>query len=293
MSAEDSRGVGGDTVFVIPVGPNCQADFVSDTIESVRHFAPLARIVVVDDSRRALGAELGERYEFTNLLAGAHGLLGSLYLNLSDGFKEALTQPFQVLVRLDTDALISGSDFEIKAIKTFNADPSVGSLGSFRVGYNCIGIRDTTWAKRRLLTYLATRGWRKPRQAQLILGLLRRARKHGYKLGDSIMGGAAVYRYDAVVALDESGLLGRPELAEIGLQEDHLFGLCLLSLGFQLGEFGNQYDDLPMGVDWKGLPAAPSELIELGKSIIHSTKRFEAMDERTIRQEFRSARLGS
>ena len=290
MSAEGSLDVGGDTAFVIPVGPNCQADFVSDTIESIRHFAPKARIIVVDDSRRALGAELGERYELTNLIASAQGLLGSLYLNLSDGFKEALAQPFQVLVRLDTDALISGSDFEFKAIKSFSADPKVGSLGSFRIGYNCIGVRDTSWAKRRLLVYLATHGWRRPRQAQMILGLLRRARKHGYKLGDSIMGGAAVYRYDAVAALDESGLLGRPELAEIGLQEDHVFGLCLLSLGYQLGEFGNQFDDLPMGVDWKGLPAAPAELIELGKSIIHSTKRFKEMDEGAIRQEFRSAR---
>jgi hypothetical protein len=45
-----------------------------------------------------------------------------------------------------------------------------------------------------------------------------------------------------------------------------------------------------MGVDWKGLPAAPKELMDLGKSIIHSTKNFEAMDEQAIRNEFRSAR---
>jgi hypothetical protein len=45
-----------------------------------------------------------------------------------------------------------------------------------------------------------------------------------------------------------------------------------------------------MGVDWRVLPAAPKELMELGKSIIHSTKSFGLMDEQAIRDEFRSAR---
>jgi hypothetical protein len=61
----------------------------------------------------------------------------------------------------------------------------------------------------------------------MIAGLLLRAHKQGYKLGESIMGGAAVYRYEAVAALNETGLLGRADLAGMGLQEDHVFGLCL------------------------------------------------------------------
>lgn len=282
--------VGSHTVFVIPVGPSCQPDFVADTLDSVRYFAPMARIIIVDDSRRGLGVELGERYELTVLEARARGVFGGLYLNLSDGFKEALTQPFRILVRLDTDALISGSDFEVKAIDSFNSNPHLGSLGSFRIGYNRIGVRNTHWAKQRILIYLTVHAWIKPRAARMIVGLLRRARKHGYKLGEAIMGGAAVYRYEALVALDEYDLLGRAELAGTGLQEDYIFGLCLFSIGFQLGEFGDKFDDLPMGVDWGALPAAPKELMELGKSIIHSTKKFESMDEHAIRNEFRSAR---
>lgn len=287
---EGQCGVGSDTVFVIPVGPTCQPDFVADTIDSIRYFAPMARVVVVDDSRRGLGVELGERYQLTVQEARAHGVFGGLYLNVSDGFKEALTRPFRILVRLDTDALIAGSDFEVKAIERFNSDQHLGSLGSFRIGYDRIGIRNARWAKQRILLYLAIHSWTKPRAAQMIAGLFLRARKQGYKLGDSIMGGASVYRYEAVAALDENGLLGRAELAGIGLQEDYIFGLCLFSVGYHLGEFGNRFDDLPMGVDWRTLPAAPMELMELGKSIIHSTKNFEAMDEQAIRSEFRSAR---
>jgi hypothetical protein len=282
--------VGDDTVFVIPVGPKCQRDFVVDTLESIRYFAPKSRIVIVDDSRRGIGVELAQRYELTTLNARAQGLFGSLYLNLSDGFKEALTQPFQILVRLDTDALIAGSDFEMKATNCFSADEHLGSLGSFRFGFNGVGVRNTEWAKRRILKHLVTHAWREPRSTLKFARLVLRARKHGYRLGEAIMGGAAVYRYEAVLQLEEAGLLGRLELAQTGLQEDHIFGLCLYSLGYHLGEFGGRFDDLPMGVAWRGLPAAPSELLALGKSIIHSTKSFDAIDERAIREEFRAAR---
>lgn len=290
ISPEGPRDVGIDTVFVIPVGPECQPDYVADTIDSIRHFAPMARIIVVDGSRRGLGVELATRYQLTALEASAYGLYGSLYLNLSDGFREALTRPFRILVRFDTDALIAGSDFEAKAIGCFNLDQYLGSLGSFRIGYDCIGIRSARWAKRRTLLYLASNALINPRQALMVASLLLRAHKQGYKLGDSIMGGAAVYRYEAVEALNNAGLLGRIELAKMGLQEDYIFGLCLFSIGYHLGEFGNRFDDLPMGVDWKTLPAAPKELIERGKSIIHSTKNFEGMDEQAIRKEFRSVR---
>ena len=104
------------------------------------------------------------------------------------------------------------------------------------------------------------------------------------------MGGAAVYRFEAVQALRDSGLLGRDDLADTGLHEDYIFGLCLLSIGYQLGEFGDAFDDLPMGVNWVGLPASPKELMERGKSIIHSTKSYQGMDEQAIRREFRSVR---
>jgi hypothetical protein len=290
MSQESKSGVGADTVVVIPVGPTCRLDFVADTIESVRFFAPKARIIIVDDSGAGRGVELERRYNVTVVAATAHGLFGSLYMNLSAGFDEALRQPFRILVRLDTDALIAGDDFESKAIDAFEADQRLGSLGSFRVGYDGIGLRDASWAKRQILIYFALRSWRTPRAALIVVRLLARARRNGYKFGESIMGGAVVYRYEAIDALKAAGLLGRAEITGTGLQEDHLFGLCLFSLGYRLGEFGNRHDDLPMGVAWRGLPASPEELIERRKSIIHSTKSFQSMNEEAIRREFRAAR---
>lgn len=289
MNRESQPAVGADTVVVIPVGPTCRLDFVADTIDSVQFFAPLARIIIVDDSGRGRGAELERRYRLTVVTATAHGLFGSLYLNLSAGFMEALQQPFKILVRLDTDALIAGDDFEKKAIDSFEADLHLGSLGSFRIGYDQ-GLRDPRWAKWRIIVFFALRSWKSPRAALTLTRLLVRARRHGYRLGESIMGGAVIYRYEAIAAMKEAGLLGRAELTATRLQEDHIFAICLLSLGYQLGEFGNQDDDLPMGVHWKGLPASPRELLERGKSVIHSTKSFESVDEEAIRKEFRAAR---
>ena len=286
----DPASVGGNSVFVIPVGPQCRAEFVADTMESIQQFAPKARVILVDDSRRGLGAQLAGRYHVTVREARAPGVFGGLYLNLSEGFKEALAQPFRILVRLDTDALIAGSDFESKALALFDSDPHLGSLGSFRVSFSGVKVRNQRWARLRIITYFALKAWRKPRAGQTVVSLLRRARKHGYKFGESIMGGAAVYRYEAVAALDEAGLLGRAELAEIGVHEDHFFGLCLFATGFTLGEFGNKFDNLPMGVSWRGLPADPKELLALGKSIIHSTKGFHGTDEGAIRREFQVAR---
>jgi hypothetical protein len=282
--------VGRDSVFVIPVGPTCQIEFVADTIDSIQYYAPLSRIILVDDSLSGIGIELADRYELTCVKTKVHGLFGNLYLNLSVGFREALAQPFRILVRLDTDALITGSDFEAKAIQCFEDGDHVGSLGSFRIGYDQVGIRNRNWAKHRIIEYLLLRAWKRPRNGLTVVRLLLRARANGYRLGESIMGGAVVYSHEALVALDAADLLGRSELAGIGVHEDHVFGLCLCSIGFHLSEFGNKFDDLPMGVDWRTLPATPEELMKLGKSIVHSTKSYGSLDERAIRSEFRAAR---
>jgi len=63
------------------------------------------------------------------------------------------------------------------------------------------------------------------------------------------MNGAALYRDKAIKAWDANRLLGRVELADVGLQKDYILDVCLLSIGFRLGDFGNRFNDLPVSVD--------------------------------------------
>ena len=47
---------------VIPVGPACRLDYVSDTIESVRHYVtPSHVIIVLDDSGKGTGMAIKEQ----------------------------------------------------------------------------------------------------------------------------------------------------------------------------------------------------------------------------------------
>jgi len=104
------------------------------------------------------------------------------------------------------------------------------------------------------------------------------------------MGGVAVYSHLAIAALGDSGLLPSLALAGTSLEEDHIFALALRSIGFALADFGTEHDDLPFGVKHVGLPAHPDMLLAKGKALIHSTKRYEDLDERQIRAIFAAAR---
>ena len=132
----------------------------------------------------------------------------------------------------------------------------------------------------------------RPRTAVAAASAVARAKRHGYNLGESIMGSVAVYSHQAIAALGDADLLPSRALAGTVLEEDHIFALALRSIGFGLADFGTGRDDLPFGVKRVGLPAHPDVLLAKGKALIHSTKRYEDLDERQIRAIFAAARRG-
>ena len=213
------------------------------------------------------------------------GTHGALYLSLSAGFKAALRERFDVLLRLDTDGLVAGSGYEARAARYFEEHPRTACLGSYRIGYDG-GTRSFAWARRQLARYLLRHAIRDPGAAARVGMLLARGLRHGYEPGESVLGGACLYSYRAISALFDAGVLGDHNLARTGLEEDHIFALALRSLRFDFAEFGNREDDLPMGVKWIGLPASPAELVSKGKNIIHSTRGWNELDEAEIRGIF-------
>ena len=91
-----------------------------------------------------------------------------------------------------------------------------------------------------------------------------------------------------VQALEDANLLGRRELRDIKLGDDHLFGLLCAAAGFASADF--ERASSPLGLTWRGLPYSPAELLRQNKKIVHSTRFWNDMRETEIRQIFRHAR---
>jgi hypothetical protein len=274
---------------VVPVGPNCRVEFVRDTLDSIDYFVDGRTLIVMDDSGSGTAAKAVGVREATVLPASTSGLRGGLYGSLAAGFNAALASDFEILLRIDTDGLVAGADFAEDASRIFSSETKTGALGSYTTGYDG-GRRSFTSPRNRLAWELTVGVFRDTRLALRLWSLFLRAIRRGYVPGEHVMGGVVVYSHAAVKALKEAGALDDHVVARSKLQEDHLFGLYLRSLGFTLANFGQRGDSLPMGVKHRGLPAAPDELIAGGKSLIHSTKFFGDMDEAGIRASFAAAR---
>jgi hypothetical protein len=272
---------------VVPVGPTCDPAFIDDTLASIEFYCqPGYRLILADDSGRDLRPLLRRASEATIVPARAQGLFG-LYTNLSTCFLTALDEPFDILLRLDTDALVIGSGFEALAADFFRAHPSVGILGAHDWDYD--GTPADKSRERLKIFWQLTAGWLlQPGTSALIARLILRARHHGYYLGESVDGGVCIYSRAAVETLRDNSLLGERRLAEskAKLHEDHLFGLALRSCGMELADFGAFDDELPIGCHLGSLAAAPRDLLAAKKALVHSTKRWDSMDERAIRDCF-------
>ncbi len=285
-------------VVVMPVGPNLRYDFVLDTVDSIKRYATgSCQIVIVDDSGAGVGARLLQDEPSVDVIVteGAQGLYGGLYVGTSLAFAHVLANyDFSVLLRLDTDALVIGSDAEDQAIRYFADHPDVGMLGSYRFG--CDGVRrDFTPARRLLKKEIAISSLLLAPQRFKRFWFLRanvaRAVANGYELGEHCLASAVFFSSACVRALAAEKLLNRSELQTSRLGDDHLFGLLTVAAGFKIADFATH--DLPIGVRWRGLPFAPQELLDRKKRLIHSTRFWNDMNEEQIRDFFRVIRAAT
>jgi hypothetical protein len=275
-----------DMPVIVPIGPYCNESFVRDTLDSIIAFCPEPRIILVDDSEGPLVSLLATEYDAERIKAPAHGTKGALYLNLSRAFATALREPFPFLLRLDTDARLLNSGFLQKTNDVLRKNPNIGCLGSYRWGYDGAA-RSRKWQRNRLLARGLASVLLSPHSSYTIWNTILRAKRHGYLLGESVLGGACIYSYRALALLEANKMLSNPALAWTQLEEDHIFSLCIRAVGMELYDFCGDSEEFPFGVKHRGLPASPSELVLRGKSIVHSTKFFGQLTESDIRSEFR------
>jgi len=274
---------------IIPAGP---ADDVADTVASVVHFTSAPRfIVVIDDTGRAVRETLEASSTDVHVIPAppdAPGVLGGLWVKLAAGYRYVLDNfSFDVILRLDADALVIGHGIARSASERFATDDRLGMLGSYRLGYDG-GHRDWEPAARILDRECGLRGIDRPRMRHLLRTLRSIAVENGYVRGEHPLGGAYLHSKSAVHAIAERGWLELSPLRHSHLGEDHIFALLTRAAGFEIGDFAGPDD--PMALEWKGLPAGPAELLARHKVITHSVRSWGQLNEAEIRTAFAKAR---
>jgi hypothetical protein len=279
-------------IVLIPVGPmgsSYQYDDIIDTLNSIIYYTtPDRRIIIQDNS---FPMHLGERLKqtFPDLLVVRtpqnYGLYGGLYKAESLALIFAHTAfNFQVLVRMDIDAIITGKGLEDDALDFFKDNPKVGLLGNYLTSGEGVD-----WPNDQIQAQTNFLGWLRDRQrSDYLRKLVSMAKANGYKPGDHILGGACIFSAALVEKLVRQGFLLREELRRAKLQNDHIFGLLCKAAGMDMADFHSE--SKPMAVAWKGLPLSPQELVEKNKKLVHSTRFWKDMNEEQVRLFFRARR---
>jgi hypothetical protein len=270
-------------VVVVPAGPK---DDAADTLRSVLCYADPELVLVIDDTHgRGIGLDDPRVVVFTPP-DSPPGPFGGLSVKLAAAYRYVVEHAeFDVLLRLDTDALILGPGIAEAAAGRFARDPMVGALGAYRVGPDGRN-RDWTPARKMVQAELGLRGMRHPAVRRRVRALVAAAPE--YVHGEHALGGAVLFRGDTVRQWYRRGMLDYPELGDSLLGEDHLFGLLTVAAGYRIGDFSGPQD--PLAVRWIGLPAAPEELLAAGKLITHSVRSWQDLQEAEIREYFAARR---
>ncbi len=274
---------------LIPAGPD---DPVADTVESCFTYldGPLS-IVVVNDGGAKVADELrpfGDRITVVDAPGTQpSGRQGKLWSNLALGFAWlADTVDCDVVVRLDTDALIIGYGLVEKARARFASEPDGGLLGANRYGPDG-GTRVWSGVARTIMRETGPFGLRDPGLRRQLRSLERSAKANGYRRGEHALGAISLMSGPALRALRHTNTFDLT-FPTSRLGDDHLLGLATYAAGFRIGEFSRPGD--PLAVVWRGLAESPDALVARGVAGIHSVRSAPGWDHAAIRAYFAERR---
>jgi hypothetical protein len=256
----------------MPVGPNAPVHDVQDTLDSVAYYLPEAQIVITDNSDQGLGEQAAESRPKCTVIRTSEpkGAWGALWVNQSKGIRYALDNlSFDILLKLDDDALVVGHGLGAKAREIFDRHPKVAILGAYQYDWDG-SVRNIEPAAYMLHRELGVIGLLNPRKRKQWLPLRRlyaQAKQHGYVDGEHCFGASAVFRKDFLQQLHP--LLGEETFASSRLGEDQLFGLMAKADGWSMHDFAT--GDMPLALAWRGMPCEPDDL-PASKLLIHSVR---------------------
>jgi len=283
------------------------AEFVQDTLDSVIAHMPAEEcaICLLDNTPdgafedcstgavRRFYVRRAEVYPFADV---PQSPLGPLWLEQMRILADLRTRyDFEIVLRLDTDALVTGHAPHRDIIVAARQNPDVGIFGAFTVrGDGKDKSADMKKVGRMLLSEMSI--WRKRRKilrnlryglrALTLKRLYRKARRHGYEAGFTVTGGAAFITRGVVDRWAEMSMKAKSSIRYSELTDDVLFGLSVYAAGYRLAEAPAGI----MGVNWVGLPFDPPEITRRGIKVIHSVKAADLAAQSEIRAHFKAVR---
>jgi hypothetical protein len=178
------------------------------------------------------------------------------------GLRAALARyDFDVLCKLDTDALVTGAGLGAAAAQRFAADPGIGQLGT--VGMRADGVPEDYSYDAWLLAH--ERRW-----SRTVRDRLARAQAGGYA-GEKAHGGVYVLSRAALEAIAAAGdLRSNPPWWSL-MPEDLWMSLAVYAAGFRLGSWGAPGEPIASASKW--LPVPLAEIGSRGLLAVHSVRR--------------------
>ena len=290
-------------MVLIPAGPATVREYLDDTIDSVnQHMGPSnCTVAVLDDSRDGRFDDI--RGAFPNLVVvkaadydeGTRTVKrGSLFSKEIRALRVLLEEhQFDILLKMDTDALIIGDSPQRDVLAFMAQHPRVGMVGAYHRRGDGSDKAPAMAAKgRQLAEETRLRSvFRNPALMMTLRRLAKRAEAHGYTPGDTCTGGAYFLSSAVVQAMRKRGFLDLGVLRYSALSEDSLMALLCCASGYCLSDMPEDCDIL--AINWRGLPMPLEALVSRNKKIVHPIKDGDGVLEADVRAHFRTRRAGS
>jgi hypothetical protein len=255
-------------------------------------------VVVLDDSRRDKFACVADLFPNAVVLRtpdyreGARSSTrGSLFGKQIHALKWLIEHyRFEVLLRMDTDAIMIGDAPHEDVLAFLKTQPTVGMVGAFTRRGDGSDKRPAMMSKgRELSKEVRLRfGFRNLALATTLRRLVRRAEAHGYRRGDMCTGGAYFLSSTAIRAMEEQGFFDLEQLGHSHLMDDALTALLCCAAGYRLSDMPE--DDDILAINWRGMPMAPEMLVSKSKKIVHPIKDDDPTVEPGVREFFQRRR---
>lgn len=270
-------------VYLILCGPGELAP-LSDTLDSIAAFEGAgAKVIVVEDATPDVRwPQVRARHPAVDVVRMRWPTGGpprqSTALNL--GLRTALAHyRFDVVCKLDTDAVVTGAGLAVAAARRFAEDPELGMLGT--VGLRADGVPEDH-------SYDAWLLWHERRWSRTVRDRVARCRARTYD-GRKAHGGVYVVSRAALEAVAAAGDLHRAPPWWSQIPEDTWMSLAVCAAGFRLGSWGAPGEPTASASNW--LPVPLDEVATRGLLAVHSVRRGAAGEsEATVRAALRAQR---